>query len=82
VIKGGYEGGTKIRVLVEDRWGTDGVVREDFAKDVEYTKIVLPGVDNSLRTGRASNLYYYRVTIFDAETDVQLATATVYTPYY
>ena len=72
----------KVKIVYETRWGTDNSPREPYKVDTEATYTVKPGEDNIFwRFNLASNLYYHRVTLYNAETGEQLSQATLYSLY-
>lgn len=86
-ISGGYPGQVfKLKIVHETRWGTDNVVKRDWEIEDYASREVEAKVSDGCKSpylypNHASNLYYHRVTIYDAETGRQLASVTVHTPY-
>lgn len=71
-----------IRIKVEDRWGMDEMPKEDFKVDSDKIIAVETNKWHSRRIScSASNLYFYRVTLYYGEQNEVLGTATIYTPY-
>lgn len=71
-----------IRIKLESQWGDDERVEEDFA--VRSDELIDVDTNQWLTFGfsiSASNLYFYRVTIYYGDTEELLATKTIYTPY-
>ena len=71
-----------IRVKIESQWGQD----EDPSEDFKVVSDEIMTVDTNQWTGTsfnvfASNLYFYRVTVYYGEEDIMLASKTIYTPY-
>jgi hypothetical protein len=72
----------KLRFYYETRWGYDNQAKRDWEKESDSVKeIAANGADNVFYLESGSNLYYHRITVYDAETGEQLAQAILYRPY-
>lgn len=75
----------KLKTVYETRWGYDGVVKEDWKQNKYFSNESLETSINEWKIGyldMASNLYYHRVIIYNADTGQKLAESkSVYTPY-
>jgi hypothetical protein len=72
----------KLRFYYETRWGYDNQAKRDWEKESDSVKeIAANGADNVFYLESGSNLYYHRITVYDAETGEQLAQAVLYRPY-
>ena len=82
VFSGGYPGQTvNVKIKHETRWGSDGVVKQDWKTENVYERTVsVDEWDMILKSG-ATNLYYHRFTVTDADTGEVYGVHTVYTPY-
>ena len=82
-VTGGPPVGTvKLRFYYETRWGYDNQAKRDWEKESDSVKeIAANGADNVFYLESGSNLYYHRITVYDAETGEQLAQAVLYRPY-
>lgn len=80
------DGKANIKTVYETRWGYDDVPKEGWKKNNYFTSDSMKVELNKWQLAyldMASNLYYHRVRIYNADTGELLATsATVHTPYY
>lgn len=87
IINGNIPGGkANITTLYQTRWGYDNVVKEDW-KDNKYWTSTKPSSKalnewSVAYLDMASNLYYHRAYIYNADTGEQICSSKeVYTPY-
>lgn len=72
----------EVRIYYETRWGTNDKPREPYKKQSDSVRTVTPnGEDNVFYFNGGSNLYYHRITIYDAVTGEKLAQKELYRPY-
>ena len=71
-----------MRVVIEKQWGSDDEVKEDFRVESDEMKPMYANKwqEKSFSVS-ASNLYFYRVTVYYGDSGEALATKTIYTPY-
>ena len=73
----------KVRILVEAQWCENGVPKRDFlvqsdeVTEIPVNKWYLKEIHDSLATSN----YFWRITVYENDTEIILATKTVYTPF-
>lgn len=70
-----------IRLKIESQWGRNEKTEEDFSVESDEILTAENDVWNTKSITLASNLYYWRITIYNGESEEILATKTIYTPY-
>ena len=70
-----------VRLKIESQWGRNETTEEDFAVESDEILELESDVWQTERIRMASNLYFWRITLYNGESDEILATKTVYTPY-
>ena len=86
IINGNTPSGKiKIKTLYETRWGEKNIAKKDWSKNKYFT---YDSLNKDLNTWQysyldmASNLYYHRVIIYNADTGEELARSKeIFTPY-
>ena len=72
-----------IKVVEQYTWGTDGIVKRGFDQNSTETNTFEweMGWHSYHLKHTGSNVYNHKVTVYNAETGEELASATVATPY-
>lgn len=69
------------RLKIESQWGRNETTEEDFTVESDELLELESGVWKTKTIRMASNLYFWRITLYNGESDEILATKTIYTPY-
>lgn len=83
-VNGGYPGQTcYLKLIEEKRYGYNGVASQNWEKRDSVSFELKPedGCETVNMYSSLSNVYYWRFTVIDVQTNEKKATVTVHTPY-